>query len=298
MKHYLIEDHFYPDANKLRKVFDDRFENPKSTSPERFVWDYWYVPDQYRLMRTPAYHYFPQTIYKKFHSYLVQWGRENLGCHDISPTWLSYYVDGCHQQLHADVPHGPWAFVFSLTPKKRKFKGGETLILRPTVLNYWQNFVHAEGRELSSFVERIPSNFNRLTIFDPRFPHAVTEVDGTHDPREARLALHGWFVEPRPYVQGPLSTAQVHKSLEHALYHLQEAMPQLGDIHGTLSLRIDVGTSGSVKKLNILTNTVVGLEDDQRQKKFLGKLISNIFSGLEFPRASKESKITVPLLFK
>lgn len=298
MKHYLIKDHFYPEADKLRKVFDDRFANPKEASPERFMWDYWYVPDQYQLVRTPAYHYFPEKIYNRFHAHLVQWGRENLGCHDISPTWLSYYVDGCHQQLHADVPHGPWAFVFSLTPKKRQFKGGETLILRPTVLNYWQNFIESKERELSSFVERIPSNYNRLTVFDPRFPHGVTEVEGTHDPREARLVLHGWFVEPRPYVQGPLSTAQVHKVLETAIYRIEEAMPQMGDIHGTLSLRLDIQTSGMVKALHLLTNTVVGLDDDYRQRRYLGKLLIDIFKGLQFPRATKESKIVVPLLFK
>lgn len=51
--------------------------------------------------------------------------------------------------------------------------------------------------------------FNQLTVDDPRFPHGVTEVKGTRDPLKARLVIHGWFVEPRPYVVGGLSTAQV-----------------------------------------------------------------------------------------
>ena len=39
------------------------------------------------------------------------------------------------------MPHGPWAFVYSLTPNKKEFRGGETLILKPNTLNYWSNFV-------------------------------------------------------------------------------------------------------------------------------------------------------------
>ena len=50
-------------------------------------------------------------------------------------------MDGCRQELHADVPHGPWAFVLSLTDwKARKFTGGETLILKPETLDYWRGF--------------------------------------------------------------------------------------------------------------------------------------------------------------
>ena len=34
---------------------------------------------------------------------LTQYGQERLGCRTISPPWLSYYIDGCEQALHADV---------------------------------------------------------------------------------------------------------------------------------------------------------------------------------------------------
>ena len=60
---------------------------------------------------------------------LGAWSSRNLGCTAITPPWLSYYVEGCEQKLHSDVPHGPWAFVFSLSPRRPKFRGGETLLL-------------------------------------------------------------------------------------------------------------------------------------------------------------------------
>ena len=47
---------------------------------------------------------------------LLAYGETHLGCSAITPLWLSCYVHGCRQELHADVPHGPWAFVLSLTP--------------------------------------------------------------------------------------------------------------------------------------------------------------------------------------
>jgi hypothetical protein len=52
--HVITEDGFLPAplARQLRGTFDGRFAEPRSNSPERFMWDYWYVPDQYCLVRT------------------------------------------------------------------------------------------------------------------------------------------------------------------------------------------------------------------------------------------------------
>ncbi|HEU4616219.1 MAG TPA: hypothetical protein VFS15_29175, partial [Kofleriaceae bacterium] len=102
----VIVDRFAPEARALRATFDERFAEPRSTRADRFVWDWWHVPGQYTALRTPAWTYFPRRIYESFHRRLVAWGRETLGCHDISPPWLSLYIDGCRQELHGDLPHG------------------------------------------------------------------------------------------------------------------------------------------------------------------------------------------------
>ena len=49
-----MRDGFLPpeDAAALRGVFDQRFADPRAIRPERFLWDYWHVPDQYTLVRT------------------------------------------------------------------------------------------------------------------------------------------------------------------------------------------------------------------------------------------------------
>lgn len=298
MKSHLIVDRFYDGATELRKVFEDRFNDGRSTSSERFVWDHWYVRDQYRLIRTPAFHYFPAKMYRRFHESLVNWGREVLGCHDISPPWLSYYVDGCRQNLHSDVPHGPWAYVYSLSPKRVLYRGGETLILKPQTLRFWQSFAGDEDREVERYVEKIPSPFNRLTVFDPRLPHGVSEVRGVEDPCEARLVIHGWFVEPRPYVVGALTTAQVQKVIGRALEQLSVGLESAGALHGTLSLRLKVSPSGQVSELKVLTDTMVGLEDDAAQRKWLLRSLRGLFLGSTFPSRPSGSQITIPLLFR
>jgi hypothetical protein len=61
-KHIRILDGFLPsaDAAGLRATFDERHADPRRVHEYRFVWDYWHVPDQYTLLRTPAADYFPK----------------------------------------------------------------------------------------------------------------------------------------------------------------------------------------------------------------------------------------------
>ena len=132
--------------------------------------------------------------------------RDELGCAGVTPVWLSCYVEGMRQELHADVPHGPWAFVLSLTRwDERTWTGGETLILKPSTLDYWSSFDADATVERESLVELVPPRFNRLTVFDPRLPHGVPVVEGVRDPSQGRLVLHGWFNEPEPSLRGALA---------------------------------------------------------------------------------------------
>jgi hypothetical protein len=295
--HILIEKSFSPSASKLRAEFDAHFADPRDTHAERFVWDYWHVPGQYTALRTPAYNYFRKKLYLQFHKELVLWGRRTLGCWDISPPWMSCYIEGCKQELHSDVPHGPWAFVFSLTPwKNRKFSGGETLVLRPEVLNYWQNFSGAQDREQQSFVQKIPSEFNQLTIFDPRYPHGVTEVRGTQDPREGRLVIHGWFTEPKTYLEGALKSraVPVEKILNSAFSKVVELIEKSEPLQGTLSLQIQVLPSGQVSQVSFGTQNVMSTSGETPATQL--KKILQIYRSLKFPKADGSTLITVPLI--
>lgn len=93
--------------------------------------------------------YFPPKLYRALEDALLEYGEEQLGCKAISTVWMSYYVDGCVQELHCDNPHGPFAYVVSLTPwEGRSFEGGETMILKPGTLNYWESYEPDKGMEV------------------------------------------------------------------------------------------------------------------------------------------------------
>lgn len=293
---HMVENRFSTKALELRHYFDEQFADPKSLQPKRFVWDYWNVRDQYRLLRTPAYHYFPQKMYMAFHKELVMWGRRNLGCWDISPPWLSCYVDGCYQDLHSDVPHGPWAFVYSLSPQRPKYRGGETLILKDSVLNFWSESPGSMDRELDSFVERVKPEFNRLVVFDPRRPHGVRRVEGVDDPIDGRLVIHGWFSQPKTYVEGPLSGARVERILNRGLDQILNELNLPTDLWGTLAVGLKIARSGQVTEAVYRTQT---LRDGQGQvPKALLRQILGIYAQLEFPSATATSEVTLPLIFE
>lgn len=73
----------------------------------------------------------------------------------------------------------------------RGFTGGETMILKPHVLDYWRTFQPGIGLEERHFIDTVEPRFNRLTVFDPRFPHGVRTVEGTRDPLKGRLVSAG-----------------------------------------------------------------------------------------------------------
>ncbi len=307
MRSILIEPHFFSDAKKLRQHFDSRFQNPRDTKSERFVWDYWHIEDQYTLIRTPARYFFPKPLFQKLESALLDYGANVLGCHGISDPWISYYIDGCGQNLHADNPHGPWAFVFSLTNwDRRQFTGGETQVARPQLLDYWTRFSSEVGTEYRDLIEEIPAKFNQLLVFDPRIPHGVKRVAGVRDPREARIAIHGWFTEPRPFVKGALSKntsllKKTEKELNDALEWIGEPLSELGRLHGTVSVRYQISPSGSVVKSTLLTNTLLDLEYAGVRSPRVRDALSLVMSGMKtirFPKARGASEIIVPFLFR
>ncbi len=266
------KDRFSPLAGALRREFDAKFQNPHQAESTRFVWDFWHIPNEYTVLRTPAYHYFSAKLYNRFHRDLVEWGRMNLGCHDVSPPWLSCYVSGCRQEKHVDRPHGPLAFVFSLTKwGSRRFSGGETFL--------------QSGRSSQDWIE---PKFNRLTLFNPSVPHGVREVKGCLDPRYGRLVIHGWFVNPRPFWVGPLQATEVQDGLDLGLESVVDASLNLGG--GLLSLRLAIAADGAVESQRVLVNTLVGASPGDVRE--LGKRLKQI----RFPRHRRGTVLTLPLI--
>lgn len=293
-----IRPQFSSEAKALRGFFEKQFASPRALHSKRFVWDKWFVRDQYSLLRTPASAYFPSKIYSKFESELVEFGQNVLGCAELTPPWLSVYTDGDSQNWHADNPHGPWAYVFSLTPwKTRKFSGGETLVMKNSVLDYWRPENLRCGLEFDDLIEKIPAEFNQLLVFDPRLPHAVERVSGVRDPLEGRLVIHGWFTKPCPFVEGSLSKQSNFEWLDEVLFKITEPLAGEVPVIGCASFRVKVLASGRVSQVKNLADSLHSLDANFPAKNVLHK-ISSMLKRARFPSARGGSEMTIPFIFE
>ena len=118
------------------------------------------------------------------------------------------------------------------------------------------------------------------------------------DPREARLVLHGWFTDPKPFLAGALSARQAAPVLDEAVETVVAGIADLGQWHGVLSLRILVAASGAVTGVEILADTLVPVAGDPAGGGRIRNLARRKFESLRFPRAKGKSSITLPLLFR
>ena len=216
---------------------------------------------------------------------------------------MSCYVEGCHQDWHADLPHGPWAFVYSLTPwSTRRFEGGETLLLQEEILDYWGDPAGGRskvsgGVERAEVIREVEPKMDRLTVFDPRIPHSVREVRGVRDPRQGRLVIHGWFVQPRPFVEGPLPV----RSLSQALGELEPVIGQAlsgAVVQGVLTLRLQVVPSGDVTKFQWLADRLKASGADREAIPGLRRQSEKFFKIWKFAKARGQSLVTIPLVFE
>jgi hypothetical protein len=293
----LVVDRFAPEGRTLRAHLDERFAEPRASRPDRFVWDYWHVPGQYTALRTPAWTYFPRAPYEAFHRRLVLWGRRVLGCHDVSPPWLSCYVEGCGQELHGDLPHGPWAFVYSLTRwRGRPFRGGETLILRDTVLDHWTDFRSTRRLEKPDLFRSVEPLFGRLTVFDPRIPHAVATVRGTLAPERGRLVIHGWFVQPRPFVEGPLAPRELAARIDELSSKIRGQLA--APLAGLLSIGLRVTPGGAVEGVRVLSDTTRAPSGAEAKRRRFVAGVRAAVARWRFSKRGRGSRITLPLVFE
>jgi len=294
----IVEDSFYTGAKTLRDVFDQKMGTKDMAENERFVWDYWYHENKYVHFRTPAMHFFGEDLFSDFANYLVEWGQKTLGCNSITAPWLSYYTDGCKQELHGDIPHGPWAYVFSITLNPELFEGGDTVLLKDKIMNYWKHSGDFDGLNHEDIFESIRPEFNRLTVFDGRIPHGVSRVDGSKDPLKARIVLHGWFTEPCPNVFGSLDPEKASESINEVFDLIEPDLATLPSLSGTLSTRIALNEDGSVDSVRKLMSSLQCRElSEQNISEKVLEILKTKLKTFRFEKNDGNSYITLPIVF-
>ena len=292
---FFTVDGFLPigDAERIRAEIDGHFADPARHEPARHqIWNYWHVPQLYTYLRTSPEKVIAEPLLRRFYDTLCVFAREVLGLGHVSWPNLSLYVAGCEQHLHNDSANGRLGFVYSLTRDSRKTIGGETIVLR-------------EGDPFRDNMERpaagwglydlIEPSFNRLALFDDRMAHGVRRVEGSMDPVEGRLVLHGHISEAGASAKGPIPAERICEIIAAGLAGL-EAELRTGPAmhHGPLTLRLTIGASGRVEQLQPLLNRVART-DGLPAKEGVARILA-VVRGLRWPSAGQATVATVPIL--
>lgn len=286
---------FFPRASAMRDAYEARFASPRVQDHQRFIWDYWHVPGQYTYIRTYAKWLFSRDLVTAFLRHLRSWGEENLGCNTVTEPWLSYYVDGCSQELHTDALQGPWAYVFSLTRwDERHFSGGETALMESNVLDYWRGHGHLQPMEQAALMRLEPARFNQLLVFDPRIPHGVKVVHGTRDPLEGRLVIHGWFKFPSLIVNGDIDRRAAEALALEAERLWQGVRQRFTHLVGCLIVRKNLGENSNLPSLKVLTNTLISTASGGDTPEAAVQTLLVMLASLNAPVHAKNASVTLP----
>ena len=118
---------------------------------------------------------------------------------------------------------------------------------------------------------------------------------------KGRIVIHGWFMEPKTYIEGTLPSKACEKILNIQFEKLQNLLTHDSEINeilfsGTISLQLTVNSQGKVSQLRFATNTLLtteGLVPEIFNEKLL-----TLYRSLEFPASNGKTEMTIPLVFQ
>ncbi|WP_129782632.1 hypothetical protein [Peristeroidobacter soli] len=220
---------------------------------------------------------------------------ENLGLVPADVPSLHLMVNGCRLGLHSDFHNGVWGYVYSLTRwDRRKFSGGETLLLRDGVPSYKRHHVHGEV-----LYELVPANFNQLLIFDDRIVHGTPVIEGSMDPVEGRIALVGHIRATSPMVDGSIAPEDARRTVKGVLPEIHERIRGYKDVQGTVVYRLHVAETGMVESIAILTDNLVTQAigyDRSEAVSAVRAIVQKEVARLQFGATNGKTTIIVPVL--
>jgi hypothetical protein len=293
---YAVVEQFFDSANELRAAFEGHFQNPHAHSSPHQVWNYWYVPDAYTYLRTEPGKILPGPLVAQFVQRLNAWALATYGLCTRTNPWLSLYVNGCGQTIHNDSLGGQMGYVYSITRwDERNFLGGETLLFHPG--HYWETErIKASGAG-TSFYAKVPSRFNQLLVFDDRVIHGVQPIQGTMDPLQGRVVLHGHLRADAFMIEGPLPGEPAVRAITPTLERIRDLAQQHAPLlHGFVTLRLSIQADGGVTAVRLLCDRILPLSPDRsRLEPFKGDVVA-LLSGVRFPPAPAASELTLPVL--
>ncbi len=279
-------------ARDMRVAIDRHFAEPYKQTAAHQVWNYWFVPDMYTFLRTQPDKVIPRVLVERFHAALTAWAWNTLGLGYVTHPYLSLYVDGCEQSLHNDSGNGRFGYVYSLTRDERDTRGGETIVMHEGDL-YRANLTTMTGGR-GGLYEMIEPRFNRLAIFDDRMPHGVHRIEGSMNPVEGRLVLHGHISETGAGTKGPLGPAEVGPPMEDAANKALSAFEMTCDPHGPIVIRLRIGPSGRVEEALLVLDRLAF--PDGASTAGIAEAVREAAACAIFPPADAPTEAIVPVM--
>lgn len=294
----LVVDGFLsPDlALAMRRDIETHFASPAEHRPETGqVWNYRFVPGAYTSLRTASEKIIERGRVEQFHNALRDWSIAMLGMANVTWPILSLYVSGCRENWRNDSVNGRFGFVYSLTKDERRTIGGE-LLVRREVDPFRAHLATAAGGP--NFYQAIEPRFNRLIVFDDRLPHSLERVDGSMDPLEGHVVLHGHLSELGTIISGTLSEEVITGPLLELLAQVTEEFSAEGALYnGPLILRVTIAAGGAVAACEVMVDRVIHPDPGHVEWEPLRAMLVERFMGLRFPATGGETVLIQPLLF-
>lgn len=287
---FLIEDGFYDGATALRSAYEKSVSDRSSPfDPARFVWEYWHVPGQFSQHRVPARQFFDRTLIEDFERRLLSWTGRELGLSALgSSPWLSFLVDGDFQAIHRDTPNGQFAFSFGLSkPARPRFRGGETMLARPELLDYWRHPSFRANEAHTPLFDVVPPRFNRLVMFDSRIPHAVQPVEGPRVPIEGRVAIQGWVRAAGCVIEGSASRESIEPTIDEGLAKIGRAA-----VDGLVVIELQARARTKARDPIVKLSTLVSTGRDDRSDRVVDELTAWA-NGVVLPSGAR--RVIVPI---
>ena len=281
------------EAEALRKAAETHFQEPhKHTHDAHFIWNYWYVPGIYTYLRAQPERVLGHALASLFHQKLQHWAKQTLGMGHVTWPMLSLYVDGCGQGIHNDATNGRFGYVFSLTRNDRNSRGGETIVWKEG--DPFRTRLNRADAGIGLY-DLIPPVFNRLVLFDDRMPHGVQRIEGSMDPLDGRLVLHGHISESGATIDGPLPPQDVNATVSPLIGAVFEKFGESAALHhGPLVLRLEIGMDGTIDSFSILVNRVA-CSDGGDPEPLVGALLEAVLDA-RFPPGGAPTIVTLPIL--
>jgi hypothetical protein len=121
----------------------------------------------------------------------------------------------------------------------------------------------------------------------------VQRVDGSMDPLEGRIVLHGHISEAGVVSEGPLDRDLIRSSVNEALQEAREFVDP--SVKGPLVFRLEIAPTGELAGSRVLLDRLASSEGGDLE--LLREEIADRIAAMRFPAAASATVANVPLIF-